>query len=343
MKVLEFDEKKGSMKLHIEDEDDLWTLHIILNKGDNVIAKTTRDISVGTEGRRISMIIQLKVEYTEFQAFTSRLRIHGTIVDAPERFGIRGAHHTINLDIGDEIIIVKEKWSKHELDRIYSQAEKRSKVLIALVDFDEYLIAIPMVQGIKILSERSLQSPNKEEENIIEENANEIANEIEDYSKQYNPDAIILAGPGPFKEIVKEKLDKKRKIYIDSVSSASRAGLSEILRRDIIDQVMRDYEISQSVKDMEKVLELLSKNTGLIAYGIEEVKKASEYGAVDTLLITSDMVSPNDEEKKLEMENIMEDIEKKGGKVRIIPEDSPIYFEAKNLTGIIAILRFRIN
>lgn len=337
MKVLEFDEKKGTMKIHVEDEDDLWTLHMILNKGDKVVARTSRDVSLGNEGRRVSMVIELQVDYTEFQAFTTRLRIHGIILDAPEKYSIKGAHHTINLDIGDEIIIIKDKWNKSILDRIYKQAEKKNKVLIVLVDFDEYLIAIPMIQGIKILVEKSLPAPTKED-GIIEDNAKEIVKEIENYLNTFNIDTILIAGPGPFKEIVRKYLNTKVKVYMDSVSSATESGLNEILKRDIIDQIMRDYEISLSEKDLDKALMLLNKDSSLIAYGIEETKKASEYGAVESLLVIEDLVTENEE-----VQNIMEEVEKTGGKVHIIPKDSPIYFQVKNFAGILAILRFRIH
>lgn len=342
MKILEFDDKKGIMKLHVENEDDLWILHLILKKGDKVVAKTTRDVSLGKESRRIPMIIELEVEHTEFQSFTSRLRIHGKILDAPERFGIKGAYHTINLDIGDEIVIEKTHWNKFEIEKIKRQSEKRAKILIVLVDFDEYLIALPMSQGIRILSEKSLRTPNKEEENIIEDNAKEVANEVISYANSLGIEIVLLAGPGPFKEIV-SKYIKNIKLYMDSVSSATRAGLNEILRRDIVDQINRDYEISQESKVMEKIMENLAKNTGLTAYGIEEVEKSANYGAVDTLLVVEDLLSPEDEAMRTRIDNIMEEVENKNGKVLIVPKDSPIYYEVKSLTGLVALLRFRIN
>nr|MCG2909865.1 mRNA surveillance protein Pelota [Stygiolobus sp.] len=124
MKILEFDEKKGLMRLHVEDEDDLWVIHLILEKGDRVIAKTTRDVSLGKESRRIPMTVELQVDHTEFQEYTTRLRIHGIILDAPEKFGIKGAHHTINLDVGDDIIIIKDKWTEFALNKIKRQVEK---------------------------------------------------------------------------------------------------------------------------------------------------------------------------------------------------------------------------
>jgi len=338
MKILEFDEKKGLMRLHVEDEDDLWVIHLILEKGDRVIAKTTRDVSLGKESRRIPMTVELQVDHTEFQEYTTRLRIHGIILDAPEKFGIKGAHHTINLDVGDDIIIIKDKWTEFALNKIKRQVEKVNKILIALVDFDEYLIAVPMEQGVRILAEKTLPSPNKEDENIIEENAEEVANEIKSFYQSLHVEVLILAGPGPFKELVAKKLGNM-KIYIDSISSANRSGLHEILRRDIIDQVYRDYEIAKQVKIVEKIMENLAKNTGLIAYGLDEVKRGDEYGAVDTLLITEDLLSQNREQ----IDQILEDVEKKRGKVLIVPKDSPVYYQVKSLTGIVALLRFKIN
>jgi protein pelota len=338
MKILEFDEKKGLMRLHVEDEDDLWVIHLILEKGDRVIAKTTRDVSLGKESRRIPMTVELQVDHTEFQEYTTRLRIHGIILDAPEKFGIKGAHHTINLDVGDDIIIIKDKWTEFALNKIKRQVEKVNKILIALVDFDEYLIAVPMEQGVRILAEKTLPSPNKEDENIIEENAEEVANEVKSFYQSLHAEVLILAGPGPFKELVAKKLGNM-KIYIDSISSANRSGLHEILRRDIIDQVYRDYEIAKQVKVVEKIMENLAKNTGLIAYGLDEVKRGDEYGAVDTLLITEDLLSQNREQ----IDQILEDVEKKRGKVLIVPKDSPVYYQVKSLTGIVALLRFKIN
>lgn len=89
MKILEYDEKSNALKLHVENEDDLWLIHLLLSKGDIVVARTTRDVSMGNDSRRVPMIVELEVEFSEFQPFTSRLRIHGLVRDAPERYGIK--------------------------------------------------------------------------------------------------------------------------------------------------------------------------------------------------------------------------------------------------------------
>ncbi len=338
MRILEFDEKQESLTIHVDTEDDLWLLHLVLRKNDEVIAKTLRDVSVGDNSRRVPMIIRLKVERTEFQEFTNRLRIHGIVLDAPERYSVKGSHHTINLGTGDDLTIIR-KWEKFELDKIYKQAERKSKILIAVVDIDEYLIALPMAQGIKIIADRTLPEP----EESLEENAEEIAKEVDSYSSSLSPDAILVAGSGFFKLEVAKLLQKKYKVYIDDVNSPGRTGLNELLRRDMIDQLIRDYEISEGRKQMDKINELISKGSKLVTYGKEEVKRAVEIGAVDTLMVLSEIIMKETEEGGQEYAKILEDAVNKGGKVILVPKDSPAYYELRNLGGIACLLRFGID
>jgi len=338
VRILEFDEKQDSLSLHIENEDDLWLLHITIRKGDEVIAKTLRDVSVGDNSRRVPMVIRLRVDHTEFQEFTTRLRIHGIVLDAPEKYSLKGSHHTINLDVGDDITIIR-KWEKFELDKIYRLAERKSKVLVAIVDIDEFLIAMPMSQGVKILAEKSIDEP----EESLRENAEQIAKEIDSFASSQSPDAILIAGPGFFKQEVAKLLSRKFKVYVDDTSSSGRTGLNEVFRRDMIDQLIRDYEISEGRRKMDKATELLSKGSKLITYGKDEVKRAVELGAVETVLVLSEIITGEREEGKEDYSQVVEEASKKGGKVIVIPKDSPVYYELKNLGGIVALLRFSVD
>lgn len=342
MKVLEWDEKHGIMKVHVDNEDDLWVLNLVIEKGDEVVARTTRDVSVGKESRRVPMVVKILVEKTEFQTFTNRLRISGVIEEAPERFGIKGSHHTVNVDVGDELVIIKKKWNKFAINKIFRQAEPRVKVLLALVDYDEYLIALPYSQGVKILAERSMRTPSKNEPELVEENAEEVAKEIESYVKQNNVEVVVLAGPGPFKEEVAKRL-KNIKLYVDSTSSATRSGLNELLRRDVMDRVMRDYELSVAVRVLDQIMANISKGNGLAAYGIDEVEKAAEMGAISDLLVSEDLLIVEDDQLRERVENVMNRVEETSGKVWIVPKESDVFFQVKNFGGLLALLRFRIQ
>ncbi|MCY0850866.1 mRNA surveillance protein pelota [Sulfuracidifex metallicus] len=333
MRILEFNEKQDSLTIHVENEDDLWLLYTMLKKDDEVVAKTLRDVSIGDNSRRVPMIIRLKVERKEFQEFTTRLRIHGIVLDAPEKYSVKGSHHTINLDIGDDITIIR-KWEKYDLDKIYKHAQKKSRILISIIDIDECLVAIPMEQGIKILCEKSFNEP---EESLLE-NAKIIADEIESYAKTYSPDAILIAGPGFFKQDVAKLLSKKYKVYTDDVNSPGRTGLNEVMKRDLIDQLIRDYEISEGTKAMDKFMEMLAKGSRNIAYGKEEVRKAAEIGAIDTVLVLAELIIGQENDYP----TILNEVSEKGGKIILVPRDSPSYYQVKNIGGIVALLRFPI-
>ena len=109
LRIVSRDEKRGAVRLRIENVDDLWVLKNVIKDGDLVIARTLRDVKIDGEGkRRKPMVILLEVKNIYFQPFASRLRIHGIIRDAPEGYGLRGSHHTLNVDVGSEIEIIKE-------------------------------------------------------------------------------------------------------------------------------------------------------------------------------------------------------------------------------------------
>ncbi|GGU02729.1 mRNA surveillance protein Pelota [Sulfodiicoccus acidiphilus] len=339
---MELDEKRGIMKLVAETEDDLWVLYLSLEKGDEVIAATTRDVSIGGESRRVPMVISIRVEKAEFQQYTNRLRIHGVILDAPERFGVKGQYHTINLDLNREVVIIKEKWPKYIIERIKRQAERARRVLLLLTDYDEYLIAVPMLQGLKILVEAEMRPPNKEQSQV-EENLEMVVRDATSFASTYSSEVIVVAGPGNFKDLVAQRLRGKYSVYVEHVHSATRNGLSELLRRDVMKLVMRDYEISEGVKVFERVKDLIGRGSGLVTYGKSQVMEAATLGAVSELLVVEDLLATEDVEGRKSAEKIMEEVESKGGKIWIVPKDSPIYHQVRNLTGVVATLRFQLN
>jgi len=76
LKIINKDLKKGFIELVVENEDDLWIIHTILERGDVVLAKTSREIKLGEKSTRVSMDIALRVEKIEYESFTDRVRIH---------------------------------------------------------------------------------------------------------------------------------------------------------------------------------------------------------------------------------------------------------------------------
>jgi peptide chain release factor subunit 1 len=117
----------------------------------------------------------------------------------------------------------------------------------------------------------------------VGEHANEIFLPIE------NLKGIILAGPGPTKydfekgEYLNYMLKNK---IIDTVDTAyvEEQGVKEVVEK--APEVMRKVRYIEERKIMQQFLYEVGHDTGKITYGEEQVRRALESGAVNTLLLS---------------------------------------------------------
>src|SRR5271157_5046809 len=125
MKILKFDEKKGEMTLQIETLNDLWVLYNVIFPGDKVEARTVRRVVVreGEKGDRKPMKLGIKVEDVSFYEFANRLRIKGQIFAGPADLISIGRYHTLNIEPGQSIKVIKEIWYDHLVQRIKKSAQ----------------------------------------------------------------------------------------------------------------------------------------------------------------------------------------------------------------------------
>ena len=105
MKILEMNLKKGFAKVIPETLDDFWHLYNVIYRNDKVYAGTTREVKVDAKygrpkrGERIPVFLGVNVEDVGWDKLMGRLRVHGTICDAPEKVPT-GAHHTLRASPG---------------------------------------------------------------------------------------------------------------------------------------------------------------------------------------------------------------------------------------------------
>lgn len=342
MKVLDKDLKRGAVRVRVEDEDDLWVLKTIIRGGDVIISYTMRDVKVDGEGkRRLPMKLALQVKNTYFQSFSSRLRVHGVIVDGPEEYGLKGSHHTFNIDVGCEVEIVKRSWTSSELKRLERGTSRRLNALLVAFDFDEISIAVLYDQGIKYLLDRNLPPFNKDSGNL-DMLINEVAELILKTLSTTKSDIIVIASPAFMKDLVATKLREGTKIPIvkDSISNGGRVGIEELVRRDSVKKLLREINIIESEKVFEEFMKLLMSRPSKVAYGVNEVKLAATSNAVAKLLVLEELLTNDSSE---EVEDILNLVEENGGTIRIVGNESPLSARLRGLGGIIAILRYDLN
>jgi len=173
------------MKVVPHNPDDLWAMYNIISKGDKVYARTTRAVKIDeegvrpTKGKRIPLYLGLDVEKKAFQRRTNRLRINGRVVDAPEEFKIKGSYHTIAISKGKPITIVKEKWFRHDIERIErATKEKTLPIIVVSMDDEEACITVLHRSDFEVKNNIIARLPGKLESHKREKAVSEYFQDI---------------------------------------------------------------------------------------------------------------------------------------------------------------------
>jgi len=344
LKVVFEDLRKGVVKVRVECADDLWVLKTVVSEGDVIIARTLRDVKIDGEGkRRLPMVVAIRVKNIYFQPFATRLRIHGVIVDAPDGYGLKGSHHTLNIDVGTEVSIIKESWSKSQLKRLRRASERWVNALLLAADFDEVSVAIIYGQGVKYLIDRSLPGVSSRDPNSLERIVDCVVELALSVLAREKVRLVVVGSPAFLKDLIAKKLSSQLprnqgiRLYVDSVSSGGRAGISELIRRDVVKNLLREVSAVEAEEVLEEFMMLLSKKPERVAYGLESVKLAVEANAVSKLLVSEELLSGGNRET---VEEVLSTAESRGALVRIVPTETPASVRLKALGGIIAVLRY---
>lgn len=359
MKILQMHLKKGFVKVVPQSLDDLWHLYNVVYSGDQVYAKTTREIKIQEEyarpqqGRRVTVMLGILVESVLWDRSLNRLRIHGTISDVPEDIGGMGSHHTLNIVVDQPLTIVKAKWLKHQIDRLEKASHAETPLVVLLsIDDEELAVAVLRQYGLDIKVEKRIRLPGKLE-----------AEKREDALKGYFKEAlqllretwaslkcpIVILGLGFVKNgFVKYIQDVASDVAaavadVKSVNSSGVTGINEAVRSGVLTKTLKHVRMAEETGLVEEVLARLGKGTTDVAYGLDEVAKATQYGAVEKLLLTDSMLRESTDEKRTELEKIMREVEEKAGQITVVSTEHEGGNKLQGLGGIAALLRFQIS
>lgn len=359
MKTLSFNAKDGVMKLIPTDPDDLWVIYNIVKNGDRVYGRSSRVIklmNVGarpTEGKRVSLFLGIQVEKAIFKRMNDKLRIHGVIIDAPEKYALKSRHHSITVYVGRPLTIIKDEWYRRELDMVERAGKwKTTPILIVAIDDDECGIAVLRQNTLQIIAEIRAKLPSKREPDkrtsATTSYFNDVLNALAmEWSREEG--AVAIVGPGFLKSSFTKFLQKKSPDMAKSMSvvglvnSGGIGGVKEALRSGVLDKVTKRVRIVEESKEVEEVLRRLGSGKGTVSYGVDSVTKAVEYGAVDFLLVSDKVLREAEDEERRRLEGLMRSAEHMGGRVMIIGSQHEAGVKLLGLGGIAAQLRYVID
>jgi protein pelota len=358
LKILEVNLKKGFVKVIPETLDDLWHLYNIIYEKDEVYARTSREIKPEEggyarpkRGKRVPVFLGVKVESVKWDKLLGRLRVHGKICEAPEIVPT-GVSHTLNIALNTPVTIVKKEWAKHHLERLDWACKTSEKpVIIIAIDDDGYAIATTAQYGVEVKAEESIRLPGKLEAekraNATKEYFRKALNSLRQIrASTQSPIAIIGVGyvKNDFAKFIENEAPDiaKKVVDVKSVNNGGVAGIYEALRSGVLLKAMKQQRITKETEMVEEVLKRIGKSEKNVAYGFDEVEKAAELGAVEKLLLADQMLREASDEERLMIEDLMKNVERKGGNITVISTEHEAGIKLMALGGIAALLRFAL-
>ena len=339
-----------------ESLDDLWHLYNIILEKDEVYARTTRQTKPDdqyarpTKAKRISVNLGIHVEKMYWDRVLNRLRITGIVCDSPEKLSINGSRHTINLAVNKHVTIVKKRWQKHQLDRLKRASRITAAPLtIISMDDEEYCVAVLRQYGIDVKVGERIKLPGKfEAEKRVNAKQLFFKRALTSLRDSWSPlnSPIVVIGPGFIKDdfvvyVKKEAKDVASSIVgVKCVNSAGLSGIQESLRSGILVNVLQNVRVADEMKVMEEFLARLGKDKKNITYGFDEVEKATNYGAVEKILVADLTLRETTEEKRIALETLMKNVEAARGEIMVISTEHEAGTKLLSLGGVAALLRY---
>ncbi len=332
--------------------DDLWHLYHVIAPEDRVAGDTNRRIQRNDEqlrstgGEREHMYVTLAVNDVEFDRFASRLRISGEIVDASREDQI-GHSHTLNVEIHDELTVEKYLQSDQE-ERLEGAVEASDEPSVAIAAVEEGSAVVHTVAQYGTEEYASVQASSGKGE--YTGNRTALFDELGEILAYVDSDRIILAGPGFVKQDAGDYLESKYPALVDRIttvdtSSGGARGVQEVLKRGALEDVKTAARISEEAEYLDRLMERIATDEPA-TYGIEEVGRAAEYGAVERVLIVDDLLREErgpDGSWEIDVDEVLTDVEHGGGEVTVVSSDFEPGQRLANLGGIAALLRYDVS
>ncbi len=328
MKIEELE--KGEIRIRVDNIDDLWYLKTVLRPGDLIFGTVYRkdeqsgDMNRSKKTARRRMRVGITVEKVEFQDFSDRLRIVGKIRAGPE--DVLGLYQAINVEPGDEVSVVKERWSREERELLDEAVKNSEMPQVYFLGLEHGLATFAELRAYGVQEIASIRKRGDEDDEFF----GEVLATLE--SIRAGDEPLIILGPGFYKDnFVKFAGSRLKNYSVLQASHGDMRGVHEVLKSSL-HRLLEDSRLSREEKLVDRLLEEISKE-GLYAYGPKEVENYLNMGAVETLLVS--------DTKYRSYEKLLELARSVGAKVHIISTSHEKGKILENLGGIAAILRFR--
>lgn len=328
----------GEIRLFPESIDDLWHIRHLVGPGDLVFATTFRSVEGATDKIRPEKVekrpvrLGVRIERVEFSEHGIRLRLFGIIEHGPDT----GAHHTINVETGFEISIIRQ-WRPVDLERVERAVKASVYGVIHILTIEEGEAELFRLRqyGPESVITITTGSGKGAETGSRTAFFDQLQNALQNIAGP-----LIIAGPG----FIKDDFLKYAKNHccpgidravVVETRRIGRGAVQEVVGKGALEKLMDDLQLAREVKTMDEVLLRIAQD-GAVAYGIREVEDAIGFGATEQLLIADTLL------KDTRVMRLIEEAEAMRATIVVLSSAFEPGERLVALGGIAALLRYKL-
>jgi protein pelota len=329
----------GEIRLYAESVDDLWHLSHLISPRDLVFSSTLRSVELSQDRLRPEKAekrpvrLGIRVEEVAFHPYASRLRIFGVIEHGPDR----GEHHTINMEPGGEVSVIRP-WRKVDLDRIERAVKASVAGLVHVIAVEEGEAAIFRIRQYGPEPVASFTAGSGKGEGAT--SRGDLFTRVGEVAAGLTG-TLVVAGPGFIKDglarYLREHLPEARsRITVVETRRAGRGAVADVIGMGVLETIAGDLQLKHEVSLMEELLARIAKGTPA-AYGRNEVGEAIRLGAAEHLLVADTLL------RDPRITDLMVQAERTRAVVTVFSSEFDPGCQLQGLGGVAALLRFAIR
>ena len=342
MKLLE--QHNLSYEVVFDSLEDLWITTQLLSAGDKVKATTVRKVKIGSSEsnqKQVKKIISVEVLVSKVSLEGEVLRISGTIQNETEHTSI-GQFHTLSFSVTETLSFEKAMPFLDVEKKLFEKSlnSKSSTNLLLLLDREDLIATEFSDFSYSILFEKTGLGSKKYSREEIDENEQKFSLLADLLQRNYS--SLILAGPGIYKENLREYLKSRISLKMQTFSfpdvrvQAVQRLIGELSKAGLVVSA----QIVLEEEALSELMEAMGKGT-LYAYGFALTAAALREGRVRKLLLSTAFLEERKEkEEYLSFCEDMRSTEAMGGSVVIVRSENEGGQRLDGLGGIAALLRY---
>lgn len=320
-----------------DEVDDYKALASVIKPGDIITTQIRRKLK--DKGKIEIYISSVEVREIEFEVGSNEMRLRGVHTENTE-FASQDSPQRILLRLGTKFDLYKNNWTDEEIQTLKNSQDNGTDVETAIFVLNTHSVSLFNQLG-KLISTEQLNNNTTY--------ASAVHSLLSNLEKDQLKCIVILSHCTNTNQITQyltinsialniTEIVKQHAIIEGRCQSGTSEDVLNALK--LLSDRIYSHVYSFYINEFDKFKNLMQKDIDGISLGLDNIKRAIYYGAVDTLYVSESFIEEMDNKRRAAFTKCMNNLMENGSNVIVFPSKLRETQDLNNLNGIAASLRF---